>query len=177
MKEILTFILENDELLLLRRKPSDLRRYIAWTRGIKAQYGSVTEYITQNRLPADWGRPPFTATAAVPFASPSDYVVLINDWPYGLDPGIIHLVVWSRAQILVDLKTGRMTPESQGLVQDFVQNSFVSSLGPGQEDKVTWFKNPVSLQSVRALEHIHVLVRGVDDDTIERWTGRRPPRV
>jgi hypothetical protein len=67
-----------------------------------------------------------------------------------------------------------MTPESRALVQSFVKKTFIDALGPDGEDRVLWFKNWVALQSVRALEHVHVLVRNADADILERWTGERP---
>jgi hypothetical protein len=147
---------------------------MAWTAETKAKYGSMTNYLLVNRLPKEWGNPPFTPVSTTPFKDPSDYRILINDWPYGLDPDIRHIVVWLRTTIPTDPKTGDMTPESRALVQSFVKNTFIDALGPDGESRVLWFKNWVALQSVRALEHIHVLVHNVDDDTLERWTGERP---
>lgn len=167
---------DTNNLSILKRIPSDLRRYMKWTSEIKAQYGSMTQYILTHRLPKAWGQPPFKPTSPTPFESTDDYRVLLNDWPYGLDPGITHIVVWSRSLIAVDSETGDMTPESRAVVQNFVKRYFVDSLGAGGEDRVLWFKNWVALQSVRSLEHIHVLVRDVDDDTLERWSGERPKR-
>ncbi|VUC37564.1 unnamed protein product [Clonostachys rosea] len=169
-------IIDANDLAAFKRTPSDLRRYMVWTRDIKAKYGSMTAYILANRLPKTWGSAPFTPTSVVPFADPSDYKVLLNDWPYALEPGITHLVVWSRTPIPVDSDKGDLTPESRALIQEFVQKHFVDALGPGGKDQVLWFKNWVSLQSVRALEHFHILVRDVDDDTLEKWTGERPRR-
>ena len=147
-----------------------------WTRATKAQYGTMTEYILQNRLPKAWGKPPFQVASQIPFHDTSDYSVLLNDWPYGLSEDITHIVVWTRTLIPVDSDQGDLTPESRKLVQDFVKRYFVDSLGPGGEDRVMWFKNWVALQSVRTLEHIHVMVKGVDDDTLEKWCGERPVR-
>lgn len=141
-----------------------------WTTATKAEYGSMTSFLIQNRLPKAWGTLPFTPTSKVPFANPSDYRVLKNDWPYGMAPGITHIVVWSRTTIPTDPKTGDVTPESRQLIRDFVKAYFVDKLGPGGEDRVIWFKNWVSLQSVRALEHIHVLVKDVDPSVLEEWT-------
>jgi hypothetical protein len=141
-----------------------------WTAETKAEYGSMTNYLLAHRLPKAWGRPPFQPTSAVPFDNPSDYSVLLNDWPYGFAAGITHIVVWSRTPIATDAETGDMTPESRKVVGDFVKRSFVDKLGPGGEDRVTWFKNWVALQSVRALEHIHVMVRDVDADQLAEWT-------
>ncbi|PTB36428.1 uncharacterized protein TrAFT101_010316 [Trichoderma asperellum] len=174
--EDLRHIIETNNLGILKRKPSDLRRYIAWTAETKAQYGTITEYILQTRLPKAWGVPPFIPESLVPFDAASDYKVLLNDWPYGLTPEITHIVVWSRTPIPTDPETGDLTTESRAQVEDFVKAYFVDTLGAGGEQQVLWFKNWVALQSVRTLEHFHVLVRNVDDDMLERWTGERPRR-
>ncbi|RYC60056.1 hypothetical protein CHU98_g6141 [Xylaria longipes] len=164
-----------NNLSVLKRKPSDLRRYMAWTTEIKAQYGSMTNYILAHRLPKTWGSPPFTPASSVPFEDKSDYSILINDWPYGLTPDITHIVVWSRTIIDTDSETGDLTPESRGVVSNFVKRVFVDKLGSEGEAKVLWFKNWVALQSVRTLEHIHVMVKGASKDLLEEWT--REPDV
>ena len=47
--------------------------------------------------------------------------------------------------------------------------------GPAREpsERVVWFKNWVGLQSVRGVEHVHVLVRGCSEGLLNRWTDRR----
>ena len=155
---------------MLKRKPSDLRKYMAWTQETKARYGSMTNFLLENRLPKAWGTPPFTVASQIPFHDPSDYKVLLNDWPYGLTPDIQHIVVWSRTPIATDPKTGDMTPASRGTVEDFVKRYFVDRLGQGGEKRVLWFKNWVALQSVRALEHIHVMVKDAGKEVLEEWT-------
>lgn len=175
-RQLTNVLIESNNLSVLKRVPSDLKRYIKWTAETKAQYGSMTQYLLANRLPKSWGQPPFTPESEVPFDNESDYKVLLNDWPYGLEPNITHIVVWTRTFIAADDDKGDMTAESRALVGDFVKRYFVDSLGEGGEDKVLWFKNWVALQSVRALEHIHVLVSDVDDDMLERWSGERPKR-
>ncbi|RDA84504.1 hypothetical protein CP532_0961 [Ophiocordyceps camponoti-leonardi (nom. inval.)] len=162
-------IIEANDLAALKRKPSDLGRYIKWTTEIKKQYGSMTAFILANRLPRTWGQPPFSPKSQIPFDDAADYKVLRNDWPYGMEPGISHLVVWSRTPIPTDAETGDLTSESRALIQNFVKRYFVASLGPEGENRVLWFKNWVALQSVRSLEHFHVLVCDVDEDQLERW--------
>ncbi|TRX90759.1 hypothetical protein FHL15_008338 [Xylaria flabelliformis] len=168
--EDLKKIIDENNLSVLKRKPSDLRRYMAWTTEIKAQYGSMTKYLLAHRLPKAWGSPPFTPASSVPFADESDYSILINDWPYGLTPDITHIVVWSRTIIDTDSETGDMTVESREVVSNFVRRVFVDKLGPEGEAKVLWFKNWVALQSVRSLEHIHVMVRDASKELLEEWT-------
>ncbi|KAG5989051.1 hypothetical protein E4U54_004462 [Claviceps lovelessii] len=155
---------KTNQLSVLKRTPSDLRRYMSWTAETKAHHGTMTQYLLANRLPPCWGQPPFTPESPIPFGKMSDFKVLLNDWPYGLAGDIIHLV------------RGAMTPESRALVADFVRRYFVDALGEDGGGRVLWFKNWGLLQSVRALEHIHVLVRDADDDVLERWTGERPKR-
>lgn len=129
----------------------------------------MTKYLLVNRLPRAWGEPPFSPMSQTPFQDPSDYRVLVNDWPYGFTAGIVHIVVWSRTIIPTDPTTGDMTPESRKIVADFVESYFVDRLGPGGQEKVLWFKNWVALQSVRALEHIHVMVRDVPAEIVQEW--------
>lgn len=130
----------------------------------------MTNYLMQHRLPKTWGEAPFSPVSQTPFEDPSDYRVLMNDWPYGMDPGMTHIVVWTRTLIEADNDQGDMTPESRELVAKFVQRFFVDRLGRDGPSQVLWFKNWVALQSVRALEHIHVIVRDVDRDILDEWT-------
>lgn len=141
-----------------------------WTAETKAEYGSMTNYLLCHRLPSIWGRPPFIPTSLIPFEDPSDYRVLINDWPYGIASNMRHIVVWTRTIIETDDTVGDMAPESRRLVTEFVRRFFIDRLGPGGEDKVLFFKNWVALQSVRALEHIHVIVRDVPQEILDEWT-------
>lgn len=149
-----------------------------WTADTKAAYGSITRYLIVHRLPKAWGEsPPYVPVSATPFADPSDYRVLVNDWPYGLTPDITHIVVWTRTLIPTDPDTGDMTTESRAGVAAFVKRYFADSLteqGSSGEDRVLWFKNWVQLQSVRSLEHIHVLVHNVSPALLQKWTEELP---
>ena len=102
----LTPAAQND-LAALKRKPSDLRRYLAWSADTKAQYGSIMNYICQRRL--QWPMSGPVPNNPRPFADPEDYRILRNDWPYGLSPGIEHLVVWLRTPIPVKSEEGHLT--------------------------------------------------------------------
>ena len=80
-------------------------------------------------------------------------------------------MVWSKTPIPTDAETGDVTDESRRIIRDFVDRIFVKQLD-SDEDRVVWFKNWVQLQSVRALEHIHVLVRDATKDDLHFWTGK-----
>jgi len=128
----------------------------------------MTNYLMQHRLP--WGSPPFSYNSSIPFQDPEDYKILLNDWPYGVTDDITHIVVWSKTPIATN-ETGDVTEESRRVIKGFVGRAFVERLG--DEGRVLWFKNWVSLQSVRALEHIHVLVRNASKEDLEFWTGKK----
>ncbi|KAJ5550368.1 hypothetical protein N7535_001694 [Penicillium sp. DV-2018c] len=191
--EELRSIIARNDLGALKRKPSDLRRYLAWTQETKSQYGSIMNYIYRQRL--RWDLPRSGNSSALdtavgqqsgpvapfknprPFADPEDYKILRNDWPYGLTPGISHLVVWLRTPIPVQSEEGHLTEESREIINQFVRKTFVDRLArdphtfPDPASHVLWFKNWVGLQSVRALEHVHILVRDVPEDILFEWSG------
>ncbi|KAL4920087.1 hypothetical protein BDW62DRAFT_177599 [Aspergillus aurantiobrunneus] len=172
-------IVARGDLGILKRKPSDLIRYLQWSKETKAQYGTITNYICLRRL--GWQLPTESESGSaafnspIPFADPADYKILRNDWPYGLAKGISHLVVWSRTPIPVQDEKGVITKESHALIEDFVQRTFVDSLArdgfPDPKSHVLWFKNYTALQSVRGLEHVHILLRDVPDRFLHEWTG------
>ncbi|KAK6341171.1 hypothetical protein TWF696_008257 [Orbilia brochopaga] len=157
--DLRTIIAEN-RLEDLKRRPSDLRRYLDWGQQTRQEYGSVLRYILQRRL--FWEEGNIVPKSDIPFAEEEDTRILFNDWPYGLADGIVHIVVWTKAAIPID-DSGDITPASRTLIVDFVNRVFVTGLGLPAE-KVLWFKNWAALQSVRTVEHIHVLVdtSGID---------------
>ena len=130
--------------------------------------------------------PSFQCNNAVPFTDPSDYKILLNDWPYGFTQDVTHIVVWSKVRIPEQKPEGYLTPESVAWVEGFVQRTFVGPLssyrskqGVGVDadtgdDYVLWFRNWSGLQSVRGLEHVHVLVRDAPGDLVDWWIGGRP---
>jgi len=173
-----------NNLSILKRKPSDLLRYIQWTNQTKADYGSITNFVCQERLhwqplpsSSDESGPIFTCKDERPLASAEDYTILRNDWPYGITANITHLVVWLKIRIPVQHPEGYLTPQSRLLIQDFVQKTFIDRLAMDglAKDQVQWFKNWVGLQSVRGLDHFHVLVRDVPEHISNEWTGYPDP--
>ncbi|KAJ6263299.1 hypothetical protein Dda_1862 [Drechslerella dactyloides] len=153
-------IIAENRLEDLKRRPGDLRRYLDWGQRTREEYGSVLKYILCQRL--FWAEDELVPLSTVPFAEEEDTRILFNDWPYGLADGIVHIVVWTKAAIAID-DTGDITPASRALIVAFVNRVFVDGLGLPAE-QVLWFKNWAALQSVRTVEHIHVLVdtTGVD---------------
>lgn len=117
--------------------------------------------------------PKFDFISPIPFEDERDFKILPNDWPYGMEPGIVHVVVWLKNRLETEPGRGDMTETSRRQTEGFVQRRFVERVRclPGTRDKVQWFKNWTALQSVPGLEHVHVLVRDVPEDVILEWTG------
>jgi len=62
-------------------------------------------------------------------------------------------------------------------VENFFAKGLAASSGQGDLDegraRVMWFKNWVSLQSVRGIDHVHVLVKDAPTAILEKWLERK----
>ena len=161
-------------------------KYRAWVKDIKAQYGSMNNYITKERLQwtvlpsSQLGRLVFEVRNSTPFADSEDYKIAWNDWPYGsLEPNVKHLIVWLKKPLKSDSRTGRFLEPEIRVVQNFVDQMFLAPMAERgiAKDKLRWYKNGFDLQSVNAIDHFHVLVKGVPDDLLKQWTGEEEPVV
>jgi len=169
-----------NELGRLTRSPSQTQRYLRWRNKIAEHYGNITGFLVKDRL--QWTPKPNADPTAGPtfeyrnenfFVDPSDFKILLNDWPYGMDPGIWHIVIWTKTPIPVDPEIGDLTDQSRAVINEYVNRVFrqrINEEKPG--DKVLWFKNWIALQSVRGIDHVHILVRDVEDDVIKEWIGK-----
>lgn len=137
---------------------------------LRKQYGSVLTFVQRERL--CW--PSVTPSSSVPFSNPADYKILYNDWPYGIDKDITHLVVWTKFEIEDDATTGFLTARSRKMLDDFVVRTFCGEADMRRQD-VTWFKNWKSLKSVHALEHFHVMLYRAPSTFLERITNYDRP--
>ena len=163
-----------------------MHKYLRWSFKTKKAYGSITNFVVKERLawtPKDPNQPvsahSFTHHSPVPFQDARDYAILPNDWPYGFEPGIKHIVVWSRTPIAVDDTRGDVTIESKRVIEEFVHRQFVCTLATKADislaeagSRVMWFKNWVSLQSVRGVDHVHVLVKDAPESLLQQWFNR-----
>lgn len=91
-----------------------------------------------------------------------------NDWPYGIDKRIVHLVVWTKFGFQEDPETGDLTAEARKMIDDYVSKTFRTRVDPPQ---VLWFKNWAALKSVHAIEHFHVMLFDQDPEVLSTLTG------
>jgi hypothetical protein len=165
----------------LTRLPSQLAKYQTWANEIKEEYGSIVNFLLQKRLywqplPSDdpTATPKFATKNPTPFAERSDYRILVNDWPYGLEPGIKHICVWLKTPLPVDDIKGALTEEGFIMVNNFMKETFEKGLGLDGMDKVIWFKNYTATQSIRAVDHVHVLFRDVNGEVVDSVLEKPP---
>jgi hypothetical protein len=147
-----------------------MANYLVWYSQTSRKFNSIGAYVQKERL--GW-ETPIEPVSNTPFENPSDWKIIRNDWPYGTTPDITHLVVWFKSRLEVLPADGSPTAASQRLIEGFVNRIFEKDAGEDGKESVMWFKQKSLFQSVRAVEHIHVLVRDVDEDTIEKWTGQK----
>ncbi|KAF2404655.1 hypothetical protein EJ06DRAFT_579239 [Trichodelitschia bisporula] len=160
-------IISENRIDLFRRRPSDLRRYRHFIHLLNKHHGSVMAFILSRRL----GWSDLTPACSVPFTDPTDVKILYNDWPYGVDARIVHLVVWTKFA-LAETEDGDLTPQAREAVEAYVERAFVERVG---RDRVAWFKNWRSLKSVHAVEHFHVMLYEPEEAFVRSVTGGDVP--
>ncbi len=83
--------------------------------------------------------------------------------------------MWLKQRVPVE-EGGALTEEARERVEGFVDRVFRGPSGEGQRgERVMWFRNWGALQSVKGLEHFHVLVRGVEEGVLREWVGVQEP--
>lgn len=157
-------IVADNRLGAFRRIPSHLRRYLEYTWQLKRDYGSIMKFVLDKRL--RWEAP--VTPRGKPFEfDDDDITILWNDWPYGIDDRIVHLVVWTKFELPEDPATGDITDETRDEIDQYVQKTFGCQV---PRDRYIWFKNWKSLKSVHAVEHFHVMLLEPDPKFVEEIT-------
>lgn len=105
-----------------RRWPSDLRRYREYIWWLNRDYGSVMRFMLQKRL--RWAEP-VVLRGSRPFECEDDFKILKNDWPYGLDKTIVHLVVWTKFKL-------EDNEETEAEIDRFVAKTFPTGVAKDQ---------------------------------------------
>jgi hypothetical protein len=118
-------IIADNRIDLFQRVPSELRRYLAYNFRLKREYGSVMEFVLSQRL--GWKEP--IKAEGKPFEKENDLKILWNDWPYGIDTKIVHLVVWTKFDLEDDPAIDDLTDAARKDIDDFVDRTFGEKVG------------------------------------------------
>lgn len=81
---------------------------------------------------------------------------------------VTHLCIWTKFRIPADPTSpiGDISKKTRQIIEKYLTKTFVEKYGIEWSD-ILWFKNWESLQSVKRLSHIHVLIKGLDQEMIE----------
>ncbi|KAI4205915.1 MAG: hypothetical protein LQ350_000100 [Teloschistes chrysophthalmus] len=158
-------VIADNQLDRFVRVPSDLRRYLEYNAQLKKEHGSVMDYVVKERL--NWID--LKPTDAAPFTDPhtTDIKILYNDWPYGIDERIVHLVVWTKFDLPDDPSTKELALDMRAQIDDYVDKTFCQAV---PKENVIWFKNWKALKSIHSVEHFHVMLFDPDPNLIEEVT-------
>lgn len=110
------------------------------------------------------------------FACAEDLKILPNHFPYYFEPDVRHYCVWTKLAIPSDNSDlGDLTPETRAIIDAYVHKTFIEGLGISP-DNLVWFRNWAALQSVQAISHIHVIIKGITDEQEQQilYTPGRP---
>ncbi|KAL8755306.1 MAG: hypothetical protein Q9199_003746 [Rusavskia elegans] len=157
--------IEDNQLDRFVRVPSDHRRYLEYNAQLKKKHGSVMDFVLKERL--QWTD--LEQKDPAPFRDPAtgDIKILNNDWPYGIDKRIVHLVVWTKFDLPDDPDTKELTKEMRREIDEYVDRMFCQAV---PKENVIWFKNWKSLKSIHSVEHFHVMLFDPDPDFVEQVT-------
>jgi hypothetical protein len=122
--EEVCYLIRTNNLERFQRVPSDLRRYKAFTYRLSKLHGSIANFVLKERL--RWELP--VAPRGAPFQYDDDIKILHNDWPYGLDPRIVHLVVWTKFELKAVSSTGDLTDKARREIDNFMTRTFRSRI-------------------------------------------------
>ncbi|PYH85510.1 hypothetical protein BO82DRAFT_301862 [Aspergillus uvarum CBS 121591] len=173
--DLVTELVRTNRIDRFQRLPSDLRRYLEYKERIIAEHGSIMRFVVKERLRWGEGLQSDLRAKGRPFEFDEDLRILYNDWPYGLEPEIVHLVVWTKFPLEEDPVVDDLTPRARREIDGFVRRTFHARMAPEQ---VIWFRNWRSLKSVHAVEHFHVMLHRPPPAFLEEITrGDCPAHV
>lgn len=110
---------------------------------------------------------------SVALSSQSLYKLSWNDFPYDFPANVYHLLVWSK--IILPLyenddsegNRARQVPHMHDRIEEFFRLTLQDRLHIPQGD-YCWFVNYSSLQSIKKISHIHLLIRTDNEELIEK---------
>ncbi|CAO3631189.1 unnamed protein product [Cunninghamella blakesleeana] len=129
-EEVRYFVLSN-QVKKLHRHPSVQVVYQKWLKDTLEKYGTIENYLLATKLHF-----PSSSSSEEP-----PVIILPNDFPYSVDQGIEHILLWSQ----------------QPLSPDYVEEIMKKNYNPKEWDWV-YFVNPPEVQSVKKLPHVHVFL-------------------
>ncbi|CAL9738187.1 N-acetylglucosamine-induced protein 1 [Monosporozyma servazzii] len=172
---------QNKELYKLRRSQAETDKYHKHKKNLEIQHISILQYIL-NKL--SWNEKELDQLNDLQFATdeqkinavftkPDLFKTSMNDFPYYYEPNIMHLLVWSKLRLPIYLNDTTeidmfeteknqfpdLNPPCKAVIDKFLDQTLHDKYGliPGKD--YIWFVNYSNLQSIKAISHVHVLIK------------------
>ncbi|KAI7905308.1 uncharacterized protein BX663DRAFT_559482 [Cokeromyces recurvatus] len=135
-EEVYYFVSSN-QIKCIHRNEQVQAIYNQWMKDTLEKYGSIESYLLSTKLKEFVNTTTTTEVVIDPYRP--KVIILPNDFPYSVDKGIQHILLWSQ------------TP----LARNYIEETLESNYGRKSYEWV-YFVNPSEIQSVRKLPHVHV---------------------
>ena len=147
-------IIESGELARLKRSRETTEKYHEHKRLTSGL--DMNQYMLQ-QLGWSSDKPQSQDAVERAFSERALYVLRANDFPYSFEPGVVHLVLWSKIALPVHSPDKAVRDAAQARLTAFLQAQPLlrSLVSVGH---VAWFVNYPALQSVARIFHAHVLL-------------------
>lgn len=97
------------------------------------------------------------------------YKLTKNDFPYDFPSNVHHLLIWSKIILPLyedDTDGANQVPETHDRIEEFLRLNLQDDFKIPPAD-YCWFVNYSSLQSIKKISHIHLLIRTDNTELIE----------
>ncbi|CEP61920.1 Htc1p LALA0_S04e03664g [Lachancea lanzarotensis] len=159
----ITDLVRSGELQLLLRSPAVTASYHRYKQALADRNTTVADVVVHEKLhwtsetlaqcAHQWPTPELQLQAML--SDQQLFALRTNDFPYDFPDHVHHLVLWSKVQIpLYEGDSRKKVPTVEAKLQQFL-NTNLARYGIAD---FAWFINYPSLQSVKAVSHIHVLI-------------------
>lgn len=170
------------ELFKLKRSKKQTDRYHKHKDELKKQHITVSQFILQMIL--KWDANEIYELNHIKYVTVQQqlkailtneqlFKVTINDFPYNYEPNVLHLLIWSKIKLPIYIndttdidginidhnKYPDMNPECERLIDKFLSRTLHDKYKLSYGVNYVWFVNYLSLQSIKDLSHIHVLIK------------------
>lgn len=180
------------ELYKLRRSQAETDKYHKHKENLKKKHITILQYIL-DRL--QWDEKEIDQLNDLKYATdqqrlhaiftkPELYKNSINDFPYYYESNVLHLLIWSKIRLpiylndttdidMFDTKNNSfpdMNPACKAVIDKFLGQTLHDKYGLTPEKDYLWFVNYSNLQSIKAISHVHVLIRLKDEAEKEKMS-------
>lgn len=152
------YIVNTNQLELLARSKQETERYLTFKSWLKNHQLQIQDYIIQQEL--KWTD---STSNNQLFTNSNDVKILLNKFPYYFEDSITHLCIWTKVDIPNDPQSdiGDISTTTRSLIDKYVGKTFPNH-------PFLWFRNWANLQLVKLISHVHVLVKGLDQEKLNQ---------